>query len=361
MFAKMVLPVLGGPPSVWSVSVFFFQAALLAGYLYAHLLINKVPAHLTGIVHLAVCVPALVCLPIGMATWVGEPPQGEPYLWQLGLFTVSIGPPFMAVSANAPLSAGLVREERSPDAATPISCTRPATWGADRAVGVSLHPGAGVRSEPAQPSVGLGVRAAGAGHRRLVLSDARRPGRRRAGDGGGALRRGDRDAGSGADLIDRLGWIGLAFVPAALLTAFTVHIATDVASAPLLWVFPLALYLLTFVLVFRDQPLISREALLFLHLVALVIALLALSQYTNSWFIVSFTGVVVFSPPRCWPTARFTRPVRRRCILPSSTCGCRSAARWAVCSPRWWHPGCSARSTSIRCCWPFPWRAGRVR
>jgi hypothetical protein len=94
--------------------------------------------------------------------------------------------------------------------------------------------------------------------------------------------------------VDRLSWIGLAFVPAALVTAFTVHITTDVASAPLLWVFPLALYLLTFVLVFRDRPLISREALLFLHLVALVIALIALSQYTNSWFIVSFTGVAVF-------------------------------------------------------------------
>src|SRR4029078_1029606 len=75
--------------------------------------------------------------------------------------------------------------------------------------------------------------------------------------------------------IDRLSWIGLAFVPAALVTAFTVHITTDVASAPLLWVIPLALYLLTFVLVFRDRPLISREALLFLHLVALVIALIA--------------------------------------------------------------------------------------
>jgi spermidine synthase len=73
-----------------------------------------------------------------------------------------------------------------------------------------------------------------------------------------------------------------------------VHITTDVASAPLLWVLPLALYLLTFVLVFRDRSLISREALLFLHLVALVIALLALSQYTNSWFIVSFTGVAAF-------------------------------------------------------------------
>src|SRR5688572_33237589 len=60
MFAKMVLPVLGGSPSVWSVSVFFFQAALLAGYVYAHLLINKAPPHLTGIIHLGVCIVAFI-------------------------------------------------------------------------------------------------------------------------------------------------------------------------------------------------------------------------------------------------------------------------------------------------------------
>src|SRR5262245_43405197 len=65
MFAKMVLPILGGSPSVWSVSVFFFQAALLAGYLYAHLLINRAPPHLTGLIHLAVCLVALAFLPIG--------------------------------------------------------------------------------------------------------------------------------------------------------------------------------------------------------------------------------------------------------------------------------------------------------
>ena len=59
MFAKMVLPVLGGSPSVWSVSVFFFQAALLAGYIYAHFLIKKAPPHLTGIIHLGVCVRGL--------------------------------------------------------------------------------------------------------------------------------------------------------------------------------------------------------------------------------------------------------------------------------------------------------------
>ena len=94
---------------------------------------------------------------------------------------------------------------------------------------------------------------------------------------------------------DRLGWIGLALVPAALLTAFTTHVTTDIASAPLLWVLPLSLYLLTFVLVFRDKPLIPRQLLLLLHLVAVAVALLALSQTKHdSWFVNATTGVAVF-------------------------------------------------------------------
>jgi hypothetical protein len=95
--------------------------------------------------------------------------------------------------------------------------------------------------------------------------------------------------------MDRLGWIGLALVPAALLTAFTTHVTTDVASAPLLWVLPLSLYLLTFVLVFREKPLIPREALLWLHLAAVAVALLALSQTKHeTWFLTAATGVAVF-------------------------------------------------------------------
>src|SRR5688572_22852240 len=119
MFAKTVLPVLGGSPSVWSVSVFFFQTALLVGYLYAHLLINKAPQHLTGYIHLAVCLAAAICLPIGMVTWVSEPPAGDPYLWQLGMFAASIGLPFMAVSANAPLLQAWFARTGHPNARDP--------------------------------------------------------------------------------------------------------------------------------------------------------------------------------------------------------------------------------------------------
>ncbi len=294
MFAKTVLPVLGGSPSVWSVSVFFFQAALLAGYLYAHLLINKAPAHLTGYIHLAVCVLAFVCLPIGTSTWFDEPPSDrEPYLWQLGLFTVSIGLPFMAVSANAPLLQAWFARSGHPDARDPYFMYAASNLGS--LIALIGYP---FLLEPAFGLSQLKVHWAWA-YGLLVLALAASFFLMRGAQAGGVPEEAappDTDIASAEapTWLSRLAWIGLAFVPAALVTAFTVHITTDVASAPLLWVIPLALYLLTFVLVFRDPPLIPRAALLFLHLVALVVALIALTRPTIDWFTVSFSGAAAF-------------------------------------------------------------------
>jgi len=293
MFAKMVLPVLGGSPSVWSVSVFFFQAALLAGYCYAHLLMNKAPPHLTGIIHLAVCVVAMICLPIGLSRWWGDPPVGEPYLWQLGMFTVSIGLPFMAVSANAPLLQAWFARTGHPNAGDPYFMYAASNLGS--LIALLSYP---FVLEPAFGVSALSYLWAYA-YVLLVLALAASFFLMRGAQAGGvpqtpALPAGA-DAGSAPNWMQRLSWIGLAFVPVGLITAFTVHITTDVASAPLLWVIPLALYLLTFVLVFRDPPLISRESLLFLHLVALVVMLITLSQTRHdNWFVTSATGVAAF-------------------------------------------------------------------
>ncbi len=295
MFAKMALPVLGGSPSVWSVSVFFFQAALLVGYLYAHLLINKVPSHLTGIVHLGVCALALVSLPIGIATWVGEPPQGEPYLWQLGMFTASIGLPFMAVSANAPLLQAWFARSGHPDARDPYFLYAASNLGSLIALlgyPTILEPMFGVSQLSHLWAYAYVLLVLAIGGSFFLMRGAQVGG---VPETAAAPVSATDAAAAAPSLGQRLGWIGLAFVPAALMTAFTVQTTTDVASAPLLWVIPLAIYLLTFVLVFRDRPLISREALLFLHLIALAVVFFSLSPYGNqNWFATSATGVAVF-------------------------------------------------------------------
>src|SRR5258708_6473888 len=92
MFTKMVLPRLGGSPSVWSVAMVFFQTMLLAGYAYAHVLTRWAPGRTSILIHLAVLALAAFTLP----------PAGEAF-WLLGVFTTSIGLPFFALAANGPL------------------------------------------------------------------------------------------------------------------------------------------------------------------------------------------------------------------------------------------------------------------
>src|SRR5204863_7818464 len=74
-FTKMVLPRLGGAPSVWSVAMVVFQAALLGGYAYAHLLSAKLRVAQAGMLHLAVLAAAALTLPIGIAAGFDVPPE----------------------------------------------------------------------------------------------------------------------------------------------------------------------------------------------------------------------------------------------------------------------------------------------
>jgi hypothetical protein len=292
MFAKMVLPVLGGSPSVWAVAIFFFQAALLIGYCYAHLLIAKASALSTGIIHLAVCCVAFLALPIGLPSGWTEPPAGEPYLWQIGLFTVAIGLPFLAVAANAPLLQAWFARTGHQQAGDPYFLYAASNLGSLIALlsyPFILEPAFGLKALSRFWAAGYVLLLAALALVFVLMlgrGAAAPAGRQSAAPG---------PAGAAPTWSDRLGWIGLALVPAALLTAFTTHVTTDIASAPLLWVLPLSLYLLTFVLVFRERPLVPRPLLLAAHLIALAVALLAISQTKHeTWFLAAATGVAVF-------------------------------------------------------------------
>ncbi len=292
LFAKMVLPVLGGAPSVWAVALLFFQAALLAGYAYAHILMRYVPAASTGFLHIAVALGALIVLPIGLPSGWSEPPPGEPYVWQLGLFTVAVGLPFVAVAANAPLLQAWFALTGHPHARDPYFLYAASNFGSLIALlgyPFLFEPALGLEAMSrdwtalyvvliaalaASFSV---VRRYGAAH--VPKQTAAEP---LASEPRPAWR-------------DRLGWCGLAMVPAALLTAFTTHIATDIASAPLLWVLPLALYLATFILAFQDRVPIPMPLLVPLQLASVIFALFELAQLKyDKWPLTSSAGVAVF-------------------------------------------------------------------
>ena len=119
MFAKMVLPLLGGSPSVWSVAMVFFQGVLLLGYAYAHALTRFLDPRRAVIVHLCVFALALTALPLAIASGWGRPPSDYAALWLIGLFGVSIGLPFFAVAANAPMLQAWFARTSHPQAQDP--------------------------------------------------------------------------------------------------------------------------------------------------------------------------------------------------------------------------------------------------
>ncbi len=291
MFAKMVLPVLGGSPSVWAVAMCFFQAALLAGYCWAHILTRFVPRYAVAI-HLVLGAVALLALPISLPTAWGEPPPGDPYLWQLGLFAIGVGLPFVAVAANAPLLQSWFAMTSHPSARDPYFLYAASNLGSLIALlgyPLVLEPVFGVRSLSRIWTGGFAVLLVAI----ALCAVVAKIGLGKASD--------DMQSGPATDGIiaptwlQRAGWVGLALIPSALLTAFTTHVATDVASAPLIWVIPLSLYLLTFVLVFRERAVIPARLLLILHMAAVIAALVQLSQTRHEgWFISAATGLAVF-------------------------------------------------------------------
>src|SRR5579859_7526656 len=103
MIAKLVLPRLGGSPSVWNTSLAFFQAALLAGYAYAHLLQRLPSLRAQALVHGAAMLAAAIVLPLRINELIGPPSSNHPALWLLGVLAVSVGAPFAVLSATAPL------------------------------------------------------------------------------------------------------------------------------------------------------------------------------------------------------------------------------------------------------------------
>jgi hypothetical protein len=278
LFTKMVLPRLGGSPAVWSVAMVFFQSLLLAGYAYAHYLMQLRNRMIPVVVHLVLLVVALLTLPLSIANGWGEPPSSGYAFWLLGLFAVSIGLPFFALAANNPLlQAWFVRtgHPQGPDPYFLYASSNIGSFLALLSYPVLLEPMFTLRT---QNLIWTGV------YGLLILL---------IGGCGVLLLRSPASAAVDvlADDVDappppwilRARWIFLAAVPSGLLIAVTAHISTDVAAAPLLWVLPLSLYLLTWVLVFQSRPLLPHKWMLMAQPLAIagIIVLLAIGGEQN--------------------------------------------------------------------------------
>jgi hypothetical protein len=119
MFTKMVLPLLGGSPSVWSVAMVFFQTVLLGGYVYAHLVVTKVGLRAGAVLHVLLLAGTILTLPFAVPAWALEPPAQGQSVWLLGLFAASVGLPFFAVAGNGPLLQAWFARSGHPQARDP--------------------------------------------------------------------------------------------------------------------------------------------------------------------------------------------------------------------------------------------------
>lgn len=247
MFTKMVMPVLGGTPAVWSVAMVFFQSVLLAGYAYAHGLTRWLDPRAAAVVHLALMMVVVIAgLPIAFGSGWGTPPEQGQALWLIGVFTVSVGLPFFAVSANGPLLQAWFARTGHPHADDPYFLYGASNIGSLLALlsyPLVIEQMLPLAEQSALWSAGFAALMASIAAAALFLRPA-------AATASGAVASGGNAA--PVTMQDRLGWIGLSLVPSALLVATTAHVTSEVAAVPLMWVAPLALYLMTFSVAFRD-------------------------------------------------------------------------------------------------------------
>jgi hypothetical protein len=244
MLTKMVLPQLGGTPSIWNTCLCFFQATLLLGYLYAHLSAKCLEARAQLGLHVLVLAFAVMFLPLD-ASAGAPPPNGAPVLWLILRLATTVGIPFFAITATAPLLQRWFSRTDHETAADPYFLY--ATSNAGSLLALVCYP---FLIEPHLPlseqsrlwSAGLGILIAAIACCWLAYRRREIPARPQA------------SAGDDAGTAGRLRWIAYSFVPSSLLLGVTAHITTDLASVPLFWVVPLALYLLTFTFVFARRP-----------------------------------------------------------------------------------------------------------
>jgi hypothetical protein len=255
MFTKMVLPILGGSPAVWNTAMMFFQMVLLGGYAYAHLTSRLLTWRRQAILHVTLLVAAFAALPImPIAGWT-PPTDGLQVFWLLGLFAASIGLPFFVVSANAPLLQRWFAVSGHASAADPYFLYGASNLGsivALLAYPVAVQPVLGLYGQGIAWTAGYAVLVVLIGLCALSI-------RRHAESQPVAAQPHTQDAAAPSSWRLRLQWIVFALVPSSLMLGVTTHISTDVAAVPLLWILPLTLYLLTFVIVFSRRPVLKHE------------------------------------------------------------------------------------------------------
>jgi hypothetical protein len=232
LFVRMVLPLLGGAPAVWNTAMVFFQTGLLAGYAYAHFINARLPARAQVPAQMLVMALPLAVLPVAVAG--GAPPvDANPIPWLIWLMTLSVGLSFFAVATNGALLQRWFSLSGDADSSNPYTLYSASNLGSMLALlaypfvfeqWLGLERQSTLWAVVYVGLVGLIGLCGWRVRRGLVPAQLEIP----------------PDV-STVSWNTRTMWVVLAFVPSSLLLGVTMHISTEVAVAPLLWVVPLAL------------------------------------------------------------------------------------------------------------------------
>lgn len=249
---KLLLPLAGGSPQVWNTCMVFFQGVLLAGYLYAHA-VTRLPIKVQGPLHLCVLALAAIMLPVNVASVAQSqaPDSAAPFAWLLGLLIKTVGLPFFAVSTTSPLLQSWFARTRDPRAKDPYFLYVASNAGS--VVGLLAYPLAIepllTRQDQATSWTGgygvffVLIAACMALVLRMPASAPTTP---------AAQSPANPIAPRPITWTRRAFWLLLAFIPSSLMLGVTQYISTDLAAVPLLWVAPLLLYLVSFMLAFSS-------------------------------------------------------------------------------------------------------------
>src|SRR5579862_6070071 len=283
IIAKELLPWFGGAAGVWAICLVFFQVGLLAGYAYADVLARRLSLNAQLACLIVIVLAALVSLPIVPGVqW--RPPDPQHPAWRLlGALAVTVGLPYVSMAATTPLVQSWFTHAfpgRSPYRLFALSNL--ASLLALFAYPTLIERALGTRLQALVWSAGYLVWAVA-----MIVCLIRLRARPRATTAADAdLRLAASEAGSTAapTVFEQLRWAGLAALASFLLIAVTGRMTRDIAAIPLLWIIPLAIYLLTFIIAFQWTRGLSRAVLIALVVVAaaLYAALAVYLQWPDS-------------------------------------------------------------------------------
>lgn len=275
MVGKFLLPAYGGSAGVWTTALVFFQAALLAGYAIAHALRRQIGTRLWAPIQVALVCAPLLALPVGLPRAAAPPAGTEPALWLLGILAVMIAAPLVALATTTPTVqawlAGVGGLDVQSNAFRLFAASNAGSLLGLLVYPTIVEPNLDLVDQSRLWSYGyvafvalIAILATVVWRRSSTTShrDVRRQGEA------------EPLISTGPSARTRLAWLGYAAIPAALVIGTTAHLSTDVAAVPLLWVVPLAIYLITIVLSFAGaQPIGLRVANALLPLLAVGVLL----------------------------------------------------------------------------------------